>query len=47
MWYPSGVSTGTSALNIFINDTDRGIKHILSKLADNIKLSDAVKMPDR
>ncbi|KAK4830091.1 hypothetical protein QYF61_008429 [Mycteria americana] len=45
-WYPSGVCTGTSAVQYFIHDIDSEIECTLSKFADDTKLSGAVDTPE-
>jgi len=42
----SGVPQGTSAVYIFIKDIGNGTECTLSKLADDTKLSGAVKTPE-
>lgn len=43
---PSGAHTGTSVTIIFINDMDEGVQCILSKSADDTKLSDPAGTPE-
>ncbi|TRZ15002.1 hypothetical protein HGM15179_012100 [Zosterops borbonicus] len=43
---PHGSAFRPVLLNIFINDTNKGIKYSFSEFADDTKLSDAVATPE-